>query len=57
LGMILVSPFITGFTTYDHWSYRFFPNIMLSAVGLGIVLNNIKELKIQFKKTMFPVKN
>jgi len=56
LGMILVSPFLTGFTTYDNWDYRFVPNIMLSAVGLGIVLNNIKELKSQFRKTMFPVK-
>lgn len=56
LGMILVSPFITGFTTYDHWDYRFFPNIMLSAIALGIVLNNIKALKTGFHEIVFPVK-
>jgi len=43
-GMLLIAPFLTGFTDQTNQPYRFVPFITFFAVGVGILLSKTKSL-------------
>jgi len=42
-GMLLIAPFLTGFSDQTNQPYRFVPLITFFAVGIGILLSNTKS--------------
>jgi len=43
-GMLLIAPFLTGFSDQTNQPYRFLPLITFFAVGVGILLSKTKSL-------------
>jgi len=43
-GMLLIAPFLTGFTDQTNQPYRFVPLVTFFAVGVGILLSKSKSL-------------
>jgi len=43
-GMLLITPFLTGFTDQTNQPYRFVPFVTFFAVGVGILLSKTKSL-------------
>ncbi len=43
-GMLLITPFLTGFTDQTNQPYRFVPFVTFFAVGVGILLSKAKSL-------------
>jgi len=43
-GMLLIAPFLTGFSDQTNQPYRFVPLITFFAVGVGILLSKAKSL-------------
>ena len=39
LGMLLLAPIISGFTTYTNAPYRFIPLIIFIAIGVGVLFS------------------
>jgi len=52
VGMLLVSVFIRGFTTYDNWPYRFLPHIVIISMMYGFIFANLN--KIYYESFRFP---
>lgn len=44
VGMLLVSVFIRGFTTYDNWPYRFLPHVVIIGVMYGFIFTNLSKI-------------
>jgi len=42
-GMLLIAPFLTGFSDQTNQPYRFVPLITFFAVGIGILLSKAKS--------------
>jgi len=49
LGMLLLAPIISGFTTYTNGPYRFIPLVIFFAIGVGTLLS---KSEITIKKKM-----
>jgi len=43
-GMLLIAPFLTGFTDQTNQPYRFVPFVTFFAVGVGILLSKARSL-------------
>jgi len=43
-GMLLIAPFLTGFSDQTNQPYRFVPFVIFFAVGVGILLSKTKSL-------------
>ncbi len=43
-GMLLIAPFLTGFSDQTNQPYRFVPLVTFFAVGVGILLSKTKSL-------------
>lgn len=43
-GMLLVAPFLTGFSDQTNQPYRFIPIVMFFAVGVGILLSRVRSV-------------
>jgi len=66
VGMLLVSVFIRGLTTYDDWPYRFVPHVVIISVMYGFIFANLNKIYYEsFRfaslmskpKTVKPLKN
>jgi len=42
-GMLLIAPFLTGFSDQTNQPYRFVPFVTFFAVGVGILLSKTKS--------------
>jgi len=47
LGMILISPILTGMTTYSIWPYRMLPLVVLTALMIGMVFANLNKIELK----------
>ena len=46
-GIILISPILTGMTTYSIWPYRMLPLVVLTAVMIGMLFANIGRIDLK----------
>jgi len=42
--MLMTSPFLRGFSTYDNWPYRYLPIVTMVAIGFGLVVCNLDKI-------------
>lgn len=42
-GMLLVAPFLTGFTNQTNQPYRFVPLVVFFAIGVGVLLSRVRR--------------
>lgn len=46
-SMVLISPILTGLTTYDIWPYRMLPLVVFTGVIVGMVISNIDKINLK----------
>lgn len=47
LGMIIISPILTGMTTYDVWPYRMLPVVVVVGILSGMLVSNYQNLELK----------